>query len=354
MASPSAWTAKAHGVTMSLSSGFGARSNTRREISGTTTRCPRQGLPSADPSASTIAKDHIRALTGRRPIRPISPRCRMSRRLNPGRSSTYQTEEAVQTSGASSDLTYVTAYPKHAFLIDMLAYYGFRETMKIDSGEIVLEKPIATGAFPGATGSVFDFDRAHYPRFYDGHVVRKFCVPIQPDYHRRLFPEIAFGRDLPLFPKEEFGLILAHGQERTPGNTIRKVYLCRAKTTRLRPGDLLLFYMSKDDRYAASQSITTVGDVEQVIDVTTVDDLIRHTAKRSVFSADDLSGMNPSVNSAVKTIDFLLAGHIEPPVRLDALIRDGVFSSRPPQSIAELTEERYVRLKPLIQLGYKL
>jgi hypothetical protein len=26
----------------------------------------------------------------------------MSRRLNPGRSSTYQTEEAVQTSGASS------------------------------------------------------------------------------------------------------------------------------------------------------------------------------------------------------------------------------------------------------------
>ena len=112
--------------------------------------------------------------------------------------------------------------------------------------------------------------------------------------------------------------------------------------------------MSKDDRYAASQSITTVGVVEQVIDVTTVDDLIRHTAKRSVFSADDLSRMTPSVNSAVKTIDFLLAGHIEPPVRLDALIRDAVFSSCPPQSIAQLTEERYVRPKPLIQLGYKL
>jgi hypothetical protein len=112
--------------------------------------------------------------------------------------------------------------------------------------------------------------------------------------------------------------------------------------------------MPKDERYAASQSITTVGVIEQVIDVSTVDDLIRHTAKRSVFSADDLSGMNPSVNSAVKTIDFLLAGHIDPPARLDALIRDGVFLSRPPQSIAELTEERYVRLKPLIQLGNKL
>src|ERR1700680_806770 len=102
MASPSAWTAKAHGVTMSLSSGFGGRSNTRRYISEPTTRCPRPGLPSADTSASTTAEDHIRALTGRRPIRPTSPRCRMSRRLNPGRSSTYQTEEAVQTSGAST------------------------------------------------------------------------------------------------------------------------------------------------------------------------------------------------------------------------------------------------------------
>src|ERR1700732_3977016 len=102
MASPSAWTAKAHGVTMSLSSGFGGRSNTRRYISEPTTRCPRPGLPSADTSASTTAEDHIRALTGRRPIRPTSPRCRMSRRLNPGRSSTYQTEEAFQTSGASS------------------------------------------------------------------------------------------------------------------------------------------------------------------------------------------------------------------------------------------------------------
>src|SRR4029077_6415190 len=103
-----------HGVTMSLSSGFGGRSNTRRYISEPTTRCPRPGLPSADTSASTTAEDHIRALTGRRPIRPTSPRCRMSRRLNHGRSSTYQTEEAVQTSGASS---WVVARARHPLVL---------------------------------------------------------------------------------------------------------------------------------------------------------------------------------------------------------------------------------------------
>jgi len=141
----------------------------------------------------------------------------------------------------SYDLTYVTAYAKHAFLIDLLTYYGFTQTMKLDNGEFVLEKPILRGPLPDAVENAFDFDRLHYPRFYGGPTARKFCVPIKPDYHRRLFPEIAFGRELPLFPKAEFGLILAHGLERTPGNTIRKVYLCRAKSTRLRPGDLLLF-----------------------------------------------------------------------------------------------------------------
>jgi hypothetical protein len=52
------------------------------------------------------------------------------------------------------------------------------------------------------------------------------------------------------------------------------------------PGDVLFFYMSKDESYAATQSITTIGIAEQVINVSTVDDLVRHTAKRSVFSAD--------------------------------------------------------------------
>src|SRR5262249_61166028 len=106
--------------------------------------------------------------------------------------------------------------------------------------------------------------------------------------------------------------------------------------------------------YAASQSITTVGVVEQATNVNTVDDLIRWTAKRSVFTADDLRGWGPSRDSPVKVADFLLAGHIDPAVPLDALIYNDIFSGRPPQSIAELAEDRYLRLQPYIQLGYEL
>jgi GNAT superfamily N-acetyltransferase len=252
------------------------------------------------------------------------------------------------------DLTYVTVFPKQGFLIGLLSYYGFKETKKMLNGEIMLEKPIVTGNLPPVGASVLDFDRQYYPRFHDGPTIRKFCVPIQPDYHRRLFPEIAFASDLPLFPREAFGPMIVYGQERTPGNTIRKVYLCRAKISRLRPGDILFFYMSKDDRYALSQSITTVGVVEQVIDVTTTDDLIRHTAKRSVFSAEDLDAMRATRNSPVKLIDFLLIGHIQPALQLNALVQMGAFSHRPPQSIAQFTEERYIRLKPHVQLAFDL
>lgn len=218
----------------------------------------------------------------------------------------------------------------------------------------MLEKTFVNGPLPAISGDALGFDRGHYPRFFDGPGVRKFCIPIQPDYHRRLFPEIAFGVELPLFPSSTFNPMLAHGSARTPGNTIRKVYLCRAKITRLRRGDLVFFYMSKDEAYAASQSITTVGIVEHVVNVTSADELITQTAKRSVFSAEDLTRMAPSPHSPVKMIDFLLAGHSEPSVPLTKLVSTGIFNSRPPQSIAELTERRYAALKDLLQLGFDI
>src|SRR5262249_30132760 len=96
----------------------------------------------------------------------------------------------------------------------------------------------------------------------------------------------------------------------------------------------------------------TAGIVEQVSNARSLDDLIRHTAKRSVFSAEELQMMGASTNSPIKVIDFLLIGHIEPPVRLDRLVATGVFSNRPPQSITQLSEARYIALKPHVRLDF--
>lgn len=250
------------------------------------------------------------------------------------------------------DLVYLTVFPKHEFLVDLLRHYGFAATRERENGELVMEKIMIKGAIPAPQAPIFDEDRRFYPRFHDGDGVRKFCVPIQPDYHRRLFPEIAELKALPLFPNET--RISNRGQDRTPGNTIRKVYLCRAKITTLCPGDLLLFYMSKDEAYRFSQSITTVGIVEQVNQATTSEELIRLTAKRSVFTERQLTEWKASPEHPIRVIDFLLVGHISPPPGADDLVRSRVFNGRPPQSIAELDAVRYAALRPYIKLGFDI
>ena len=255
------------------------------------------------------------------------------------------------------DVVYVTAFADKDDLLHLLLSYGFKETARQANGELVLEKVMRKGMLPvDALTDILDFDRACYPRFYDGERVAKYCVPIQGAYHEKLFPEISFRVPLPLFsaPGLARERTASPNQVRTPGNTIRKVYLCRAQARSLKPGDLLLFYLSKDDRLEWSQSLTTVGIVERWQESTTAEDLIRMTAKRSVFSASELTDRQKESKRPMKVIDFLLAGHSTPPVRLDTLIEKGIFNGSPPQSIARLNETRYRSLRTLLNLGFEI
>jgi hypothetical protein len=111
--------------------------------------------------------------------------------------------------------------------------------------------------------------------------------------------------------------------------------------------------MSKDVRYAGSQSITTLGIVEQVTEVKNADDLVRATAKRSVFSAADLGAMASLSDTLVKLIDFLLVGHVEPSISLQRLTEIGVLSAAP-QSIMRLDKRGYLTLRQHLQLGLAL
>jgi hypothetical protein len=204
--------------------------------------------------------------------------------------------------------------------------------------------------------STLDLDRLIYPRIVDGPSVRKFIVPIRPNYHKILFPEIAFASPLPLFGgNRREDLISSTGRpDRTPGNTIRKVYLCRSPNTNLRPGDIIFFYQSKDEDFANSQSITTLGVVESVSEFSDLEALSQHVARRSVFSTDDLEAMVQESSTPIKAIDFLLIGHSDPPVPLRELVSAGVLRGRPPQSITIISDENYRILKPLLDLGFKL
>lgn len=236
------------------------------------------------------------------------------------------------------DLVYVTAFPKQEVLIRLLEEYGFSGEGKRGNGEIVYEKPLGKGPVGVTKGvAVLDSDRRHYPRFIDASEVRKFVVPIREPYLRKLFPEV--------------GPPAVVGASGRPGNTIRKVYLCRAMAGGMRPGDILLFYMSKGVGYG-SQCLTSVGIVEQVRLSKRIDQVIGWTAKRSVYSAEELAKMVKGRTTPLKIIDFLLIGHIEPAIPLDQLIDEGILRGAP-QSIGQISESRYAKLKPMLHLGFE-
>ena len=164
-------------------------------------------------------------------------------------------------------------------------------------------------------------------------------MPIQAEYHERLFPEKSRRVQIELFP----GVLSDGTTNRTPGNTIRKVYLCRARTRRLRPGDILAFYLSKDTQFKDYQSITTLGVVDSVTEATTLDGAIRATAKRSVFSLSEIEELVDEKPTALKIIDFLLVSHLENPIGLEKLKESGVLQG-PPQTIIECRNSARVQL----------
>jgi ribosomal protein S18 acetylase RimI-like enzyme len=158
------------------------------------------------------------------------------------------------------DLVYVTTFENQTSLIRVLEYFGFENTKTNERGELVFEKPLQRAVLNATEkDDLFDLARRNYPRFVARPPAEAFCIPIQGRYHDTLFPELA-SPDQPDF----FATAGSVGGARTPGNTIRKVYLCRAQSQATGPGSVILFYRSNSPGYRISQSITSVGVIERV------------------------------------------------------------------------------------------
>jgi hypothetical protein len=251
------------------------------------------------------------------------------------------------------DLVYLTTQPEQISLIQIIEYFCFQNTLTLNGNERVYEKPLSRDRLlANANEDTFEIDRLNYPRFVTSDEVSGYYVPIKGEYHRKLFPEIAIQSSLPLFP----GQILYQAgsmEHRTPGNTIRKVYLCRAQASQFKPGDILFFYESVSKSFEASQSITSVGVFEALHITHDVDELVRLTAKRSVFSEDELRSMVQGADTPIKVIDFLLVGHFDKPISLRELVDLQVLPRRPPQSIAKLSNAAKATLVGRLTLGFE-
>lgn len=247
------------------------------------------------------------------------------------------------------DAIYLTAFAKQEMLIDLLTRYGFERRGENAGGEGIFVKAMGRQALEPEEGvDLAALARKNYPRFTVRSPVNLHAVPVRWTFHRQLFPEVARLRVLPLFNDTTFD---DRASFETAGNTIRKVYVCHSRNTSLRDGDVLFFYQSKDVTAYHSQCMTTVGVVERVRRATDDRELARYTAGRSVFSESDLKELVRSATNGVMVIDFLLVGHLKPPIPLRDLVRHGVLSAAP-QSITKIERRGLKCLLPSMDFGF--
>jgi hypothetical protein len=243
-------------------------------------------------------------------------------------------------------LAYVTTYSDQVSLIDLLEYYGFINTAAKPDGELIYEKSFSTAKLLAEPHkSVFDTDRLNYPRFVTGPDVRAFGVPIIERWHDTLYPDLKSQQQPDMF--DQLGL----AGPKQPGNTIRKVYLCRAQAKLGPPGSLLFFYKGKSSN-RPSQAFTAVGIFEDCLTATSTKELMHMTGGRSVYSEAALNEWNASPDSPVKVINYLLAAYIDPPIELTELTRMTIIGNHPPQSIFEINATKLSTLLPRLNLGF--
>ncbi len=166
-----------------------------------------------------------------------------------------------------------------------------------------------------------------YPKFYDGHEVKKFIVPIKPEYHEKLFSDDK--RQSTLYEHEK-GFIVE-------GNAIKKAYLSHSRITKISSGDLLIFYRSIDSE------ITVIGVVEKVLaNLKDADDIMKNVGKRTVYRPEEIDEILRKGNVIV--LLFIFSNYIPHPQNLDKLKALNVLRGAP-QSIQQITQDAYLRLK---------
>jgi len=232
---------------------------------------------------------------------------------------------AIQNEISSIYLTHFTE--KEDPLVDLISHYGFVKVAINSRGEDIYTKELIIDKEKLKSLSPMDITRQFYPIFYDGPNVKKFAVPIYPQFHDMLFTDYA-GR-VPT-PEEHSGELL------TEGNAITKAYLCHSQIRKIKSGDLLLFY-----RTSPSQVITSIGVVESVYPgMYNSDEIMNLVAKRTVFSKEEIDGMR----KPLLIILFRHHFHFKNNLTLVRLMEMGILSGAP-QSISEISHENYLRIK---------
>ena len=208
-------------------------------------------------------------------------------------------------------------------LIHLIENYGFESAgfLKKNNEEVFIKKFIPTEKelLP------VEISKKYYPSFKDAQKIRKFLIPIQPEFHDRLFPDYE-NRQMKLTDYSEIN---------APGNAIKKAYLSYSRIKKMRAGDIILFYRSQDQK-----AVVSLGVVDQKpFHSDDLELVLRSVGKRSVYSHPELKKWTEK-----PVFVILFRHHLNLPKPLDiSFLRD--HSIPVPQTISEINHKQYMAIK---------
>jgi hypothetical protein len=208
-------------------------------------------------------------------------------------------------------------------LIHLIENYGFESVgfLKKNNEEVFVKKFIPTEKelLP------VEISKKYYPSFKDAQKIKKFLIPIQPEFHDRLFPDYE-NRQMKLTDYSEIN---------APGNAIKKAYLSHSPIKKMNAGDVVLFYRSRDKK-----AVISLGVVDQKpFHTDDLELLLRSVGKRSVYSHPELKKWTEK-----PVFVILFRHHLNLPKPLDiSFLRD--HSIPVPQTISEINHKQYMAIK---------
>lgn len=181
----------------------------------------------------------------------------------------YAINEAV-------DVCYVTIFPKHKVLIDLVNKYGFEYygTKGMDSQK----ENVYLKRMGQITGNInMDFP------CIDMANSKKYLLSIYPKYHSVMFPNS-------ILTTENKNIIT----DVSYTNSIHKIYVCTMEQVEnLKYGDIVVLYRTAEDgksaEYSAvATSICVVEDIKKQTEFSSFDEFYKYACKYSVFDRTDL------------------------------------------------------------------
>lgn len=169
--------------------------------------------------------------------------------------------------------------------------------------------------------------------------VKKWIVPIYPDYHTELFPDSILRTESP----NDF-------IEMKPNrNAISKVYISRSINRNLKQGEIIVFYRTASGGSATYTSVTTtIGVVESVeTNIRDENHFVQLCRKRSVFTDQELiKHWNYNAKYRPFVVNFLYVYSFPKRMNLKSLVENGIIMDvhAAPRGFEILTDAKFEKL----------